>query len=83
MSYDTYIAACTICRPKSHIITTVKNLSFAGSKHLVDVNGYPSFEAIPLDFEHESPIYYHEFLEYNVDGWRRLCEVDLTPRDLF
>ena len=109
LNYDTYFAAGTVCYPNNHIMTIVKDLSFAGSKHLVDVNGYPSFEAIPLDFEHESPIYYHAFLEYkfiregckifrfhrkgeyrplvpgheyNVDGWRRLCEVDLTPRDL-
>ena len=109
LNYDTYFAAGAIFSPNNHIITIVKDLSFAGSKHLVDVNGYPSFEAIPLDFKHESPIYYHAFLEYkfikegskifrfhrkgefrdlvpgreyDVDGWRRLCEVDLTPRDL-
>ena len=67
-------------------------------------------EAIPLDFEVESPIYCHSYLEYKflkrggqilrmhrkgeptpviqvmieciIDGWRRIFEFELIPRDL-
>ena len=36
-------------------------------RYYIDVGcGYPTFEAIPLDFEKESQIYYHSFLEYKL-----------------
>ena len=110
LGYETYFPASSIFFPNNHITTIVQNLTRPGSKHLVDVAcGYPTFQAIPLDFEKESPIYYHSFLEFKflregntilrfhrkgevegtipgrehvVDGWRRICEVNLTPRDL-
>ena len=78
----------------------------------MDMSGYPTFEAIPLNFERESPEYYHSFLRYKfvrhdstviwrmhhqefesgqalvseqegiIDGWRRVCVLDVTPREL-
>ncbi len=110
LGYETYLPASGIFFPNNHITTIVQNLTYPGSKHLVDtLSGYPTFEAIPLDFDKESPIYNHSFLEYKfvregntilrfhrkgenrptrpgreyiVDGWRRVCEIDLVPRDL-
>ena len=110
LGYETYFPASGIFFPNNHITTIVQNLTYPGSKHLVDaLSGYPTFEAIPLDFEKESPVYCHSFLEYKfvregntilrfhrkgeyrptipdrehiVDGWRRVCEIDMMPRDL-
>ena len=65
LGYDVYFVASNIGYPNNHIITVVQNLTKPGDKHLVDVGvGYPTFEAIPLDFEHESPVYLHSFLWY-------------------
>ena len=77
----------------------------------MDMSGYPTFEAIPLNFEMESPEYNHSFLRYKfirhdstviwrmhqleleadrplvpeqeciIDGWRRVCVIDVTPRE--
>ena len=36
-----------------------------GNLFLVDVEcGYPAFEAVPVNFEEESAVYKHSFLEY-------------------
>ena len=111
LEYNVYFASCNAFgSPDNHITTIVQNLLFPGSKHIVDIGAFPTFEAIPLDFEVESPIYYHSFLEYKflrkgssilrlhrkgehhtppvlggeciIDGWRRIFELDLTPRNL-
>ena len=93
----------------NHILTIVRNLVKPQDKYLVDVGmGFPTFEAIPVDFEIESPVYDQSFLEYKfvwegkmlsrwhrrgdmrllntgevtVDGWRRFCIIDPTPKDL-
>ena len=111
LGYDAYLVSCSIFYPDNHIATIVQHLTKHGSKHIVDFNGYPNFEVIPLDFEGESPIYNHSYLEYKfvhgdnsdmvlrlhrkgenrptipgkeliIDGWRCVCEIDLTPREL-
>ena len=67
LGYDTYIPASYIgggFTSMNHIATIVQNLTFPGSKHLVDACGYPTFEPIPLDFEKESPVYRQGFLEF-------------------
>ena len=110
LGYDVYFAACNIFGfTGNHITTIVRDLSSPGSRHIVDNSAFPTFEAIPLDFEVESPIYHHSYLEYKflkrdgqilrmhrkgehtptipggeriIDGWRRIFEFELTPRDL-
>ena len=48
-----------------HIIVIVKDLVNTGDIHVVDCGlGLPSFRAISLNFEKESPVYVHSFLEY-------------------
>ena len=65
LGYDVYFVSSDIKHPSNHIITVVQNLRKPGDKYLVDVGiGYPTFEAIPLDFEYESPVYMHSFLQY-------------------
>jgi len=67
LDYDVYFVSSHIRHPNNHIITVVQDLMKPGDKHLVDVGvGYPTFEAIPLDFEHESPVYMQSFLEYKL-----------------
>ena len=110
LGYDVYFAACnTFGCPGNHIATIVRGLSSPGSHHIVDNIAFPTFEAIALDFEVESPIYHHSYLEYKflkrggqilrmhrkgkhtpvnpgdeciIDGWRRIYEFELIPRDL-
>ena len=110
LGYDVYFAACNVFGfTGNHITTIVRGLSSPGSHHIVDNSAFPTFEAIPLDFEVESPIYHHSYLEYKflkrdgqilrmhrkrehtptipggeriIDGWRRIFEFELTPRDL-
>ena len=111
LGYDVYFATCNAFgSPDNHITTIVRDLSSPGSHHIVDIGAFPTFEAISLDFEVESPIYHHSFLEYKfmkrggqilrlhrkgehhtpkvsggeciIDGWRRIFEFELIPRDL-
>ena len=112
LGYDVHLASGNIFYPDNHVMVIVNNLTSSGSLHLVDMNGYPTFEAIPLDFAKESPVYCHSFLRYKfiragsdiiwrmhrqefeegrpmvsgqeciIDGWRRVCVMDLTPREL-
>ncbi|XP_046559596.1 uncharacterized protein LOC124268667 [Haliotis rubra] len=52
-------------RRDNHIIVFVHNLVTEGDMFLVDVGfGEPSFEAVSLDFETESPLFKHSYLEY-------------------
>lgn len=49
--------------PNDRITIIASDVSSTGSKHLVEVGcGYPTFQAIPLDFETESPEYVSGFL---------------------
>lgn len=65
LGYDVYFVISHIRIPNNHIVTVVQNLTKPGDRHLVDVGvGYPTFEAIPLNFERESPVYMHSFLQY-------------------
>ena len=110
LGYDVYFAACNIFGfSNNHVTTIVRDLSSPGSHHIVDNSAFPTFEAISLDFEVESPIYHHSYLEYKfikrgsqilrlhrkgehtptvpggehiIDGWRRVFEFELVPRDL-
>ena len=87
LGYKVYFAACKIKEPSDHITTVVQNLSHEGSRHLVDLNGYPNFEVVPLDFPETSPVYNFSFckhyfkkegeetiLRYNVKGLERCHE---------
>ena len=48
-----------------HVIIIVKDLVNAGDIHVVDCGlGLPSFRAISLNFNEESPVYQDSFLEY-------------------
>ena len=64
LGYDVHHAACNIFSPNNHMTTIVRNLTSPGSKHLVDISAYPTFEIVSLDFEKESPVYNHSFLEF-------------------
>lgn len=112
LGYNVHFASADIFYPNNHVTVIVNNLTFSGSLHMVDLSGYPTFEAIPLNFEKESPEYNHSFLRYKfvraasnviwrmhrteleldrplvpeqeyitTDGWRRVCMIDLTPRE--
>ena len=62
LGYVVHHAISTIKSNNDHILTIAV---IRGCRYLVDVgNGYPTFEAIPLDFAKESKIYQHSFLEY-------------------
>ena len=58
LGYDVYLAACKVVKNRhDHVYTVVRNLSYEGSEHMVDLNGFPNFESVPLNFESDSPQY--------------------------
>ena len=67
LGYDAYMCAGSIMIFDSgnHVICIVRNLTSPGSLHMVDAwTGWPTFEAIPLNFQDESPVYNFSFLEF-------------------
>ena len=55
----------TVMRPSNHIIVHARNVEKPGDAFLVDIGtGFPTFRAISLDFEKESPVYRGSFHEY-------------------
>ena len=66
LGYDAHFASAAFFfgYPDNHVTVIVNNLTASGSLHLVDMSGYPTFEAIPLNFVKESPVYHHSFLRY-------------------
>ncbi len=86
LEYDVYFVIADIAAPENHMITIVRNLnSDGGDQYLVDVGvGWPTLEAIPLDF-----VYKHSFLEYKfaregqkLSRWHRTSsktDVDTLP----
>ena len=62
LGYGAHHVASTVVKVGDHIMTRV---DIARDKFIVDVGcGYPTFEAIPVNFEKESPFYKHSFVEY-------------------
>ena len=72
LGYSVQYAPCNIIGSRhDHIYTLVRNLSYEGSEHMVDIVGFPNFEIVPLDFESESPRYKFSFCPYylkRIDG---------------
>lgn len=65
LGYTVYFVISSIVNADNHMITVVCDLDRDGDRYLVDVGvGFPTFQAIPLDFAHESATYKHSFLEY-------------------
>lgn len=67
LGYDAYLCAgsITIFDSNNHVICIVRNLTNPRSLHMVDAwSGWPTFEAVPLDFQDESPIYNFSFLKF-------------------
>ena len=62
LGYAVHHIASTVRTPCDHIVTLVE---IKENLFLVDVGcGYPTFEAIPVNFEEESAVYKHSFSEY-------------------
>ena len=60
-------ATCTstVTSPNNHVIVLVDDLEKKGDLHLVECGlGFPTFRAVSLNFEEESPVYVDSFLEY-------------------
>ena len=55
---------------------TVTRMDIKGNLFLVDVGcGYPAFEAVPVNFEEESVVYKHSFLEYKFVKSKEMSDV--------
>ncbi|KAL8562999.1 hypothetical protein ACOMHN_004691 [Nucella lapillus] len=60
-------ATCTstITSPNNHVMVLIYDLEKKGDIHLVEAGcGFPTFRAISLNFEEESPAYVDSYLEY-------------------
>ncbi|XP_076436106.1 uncharacterized protein LOC143275718 [Babylonia areolata] len=60
-------ATCTttVGTPDNHILVIVNDLEKKGDVHVVECGvGFPTFRAVSLDFDEESPVYVDSFLEY-------------------
>ena len=67
LGYSAFVCRATVTSYvfNSHLIVIVKDLVNTGDLHLVDCGlGLPSFRAISLNFNEESPVYRDSFLEY-------------------
>ncbi|XP_046570573.1 uncharacterized protein LOC124278842 [Haliotis rubra] len=69
LGYDAYLNSATVTTPAmlpdNHVIVLVKNVVKPGDLYLVEISiGHPTFEAICMDFEKESPLIKESFLEY-------------------
>lgn len=61
-----------VCRAKvglaklsSHLVVLVNGILKPNDLFLIDCGcGYPTFQAVPLDFENESPVYQDSFIKY-------------------
>ncbi|XP_071505085.1 uncharacterized protein [Diadema antillarum] len=78
------LVASDIGWENNHIIPIVENLTYQGSRHIVDVGtGYPTFFPVALDFKKASPEYHDSYLRYKfvVDGdiIARLHKADTDP----
>ena len=67
LGYFAHVCPTTVTSTMTnpHLIVLVKDLEKRGDVHLVDCGlGLPSFRAISLNFDRESPVYRDSFLEY-------------------
>ncbi|KAI8510679.1 hypothetical protein Bbelb_115950 [Branchiostoma belcheri] len=65
LDYDVFLISSSVSYPISHVIVGVRNVAERDDVYLAEVGcGHPTFQAIPLNFQEESPIYQHSFLEY-------------------
>ncbi|KAJ8040601.1 hypothetical protein HOLleu_14941 [Holothuria leucospilota] len=63
VGYDAFYASADWKDADDHIGLVVQDMTGLGSKHLVEVaSAFPVFQAIPLDFETESPEYVFSYL---------------------
>ena len=85
IGYEAQFGIASVACKNNHIIVLVSSVESSGDLYLVEVGcGYPTFQAIPLNFETESPTYTDSFLEYKFikkDGriWRMHKRGDLRP----
>ena len=67
LGYQVYHAACSVSLSNSHIVTSVRNVVQEGDLYVAEVGcGYPSFTAIRMDFDSESPTYKDSFCTYKL-----------------
>ncbi|XP_070533097.1 arylamine N-acetyltransferase, pineal gland isozyme NAT-3-like [Ptychodera flava] len=65
IGFDVNFISARVINPNDHCLSIANNVVSDGDQFLVDVGfGYPSFQAIPLDFKQESPIYCHSCCKY-------------------
>lgn len=86
LGYKTDFCPATVSGAfERHICVIVHDVGVKGNKHIVEVsNIHPTFKAIPLNFERESPIYSFSYFKYKyvrtADGhldWLRQISTDI------
>ncbi|XP_066267369.1 arylamine N-acetyltransferase, liver isozyme-like isoform X2 [Branchiostoma lanceolatum] len=65
LGYDVFLMSSDVSYPKNHVVVGARNVTEEDDVYLVEAGcGYPTFQAIPLNFPEESPAYEHSFIEY-------------------
>ncbi|XP_077978894.1 uncharacterized protein LOC144434318 [Glandiceps talaboti] len=63
LGFHVYFVPANVTHPNNHFLFVVHDVVQEGDAYMVDVGcGYPTFEAIPLDFDNESPVYKYSFI---------------------
>ena len=62
LGYNVHTALENVQSDDDHVVVIVKNVESTGDSYLADVGfGFPTFEAVPLDFEVETDVYQQSF----------------------
>ncbi|GFN90242.1 arylamine n-acetyltransferase 1-like [Plakobranchus ocellatus] len=65
LGFDVVMASVNVFFPRNHILVYARDVNKEGDVFLIDSGfGYPTFRAISLDFEKESPEFTDSFIEY-------------------
>lgn len=66
LEFDVHLAPGDGFHKKNiHVGVVLNGLTYQGSKHLLEVGlGHPTFQLIPLNFEHSSPEYCDSYMRY-------------------
>lgn len=65
LGFDVYLTKSSVSQPNNHVVVIARNVSSPGDLFLVDAGcGFPTFQAVDLNFNLESSEFHQSFLCY-------------------